>query len=206
MDAVRRPLCAGALVGVVLLCGAGVASAERTPVRARPSEVVVERGDRGPAVRGIQRALGVPADGVFGPQTERAVRRFQRRKGLVADGVVGPQTRKALGLDAVQPRVGAKRRRRAAVPAAACCERIAECESGGEPARVSPGGRYRGKYQFSRSTWAGARRRGRPGRCLRGPQDRMALKLYRAAAPRPGRAAPSCSSRLGRLRACARAR
>ena len=48
----------------------------------------------------IQSKLRVPADGVFGPQTERAVRRFQRRHGLVVDGVVGPQTREALGLRA----------------------------------------------------------------------------------------------------------
>jgi Putative peptidoglycan binding domain len=49
-------------------------------------------------VRGLQRALGVPADGVFGPHTERAVKRYQRRHGLAADGVVGPVTRRALGL------------------------------------------------------------------------------------------------------------
>lgn len=53
---------------------------------------------RGGGVRSLQRALGVPADGAFGPQTEAAVKRFQRRRGLVADGIVGPQTRAALGL------------------------------------------------------------------------------------------------------------
>ena len=50
-------------------------------------------------MRQIQSKLGIPADGVFGPQTERAVRRFQRSKGLLVDGIVGPQTRAALGLE-----------------------------------------------------------------------------------------------------------
>jgi hypothetical protein len=52
------------------------------------------RGD----VRALQRKVGVTADGVFGPATERAVKRWQRRHGLVADGIVGPQTRSAMGL------------------------------------------------------------------------------------------------------------
>ena len=49
-------------------------------------------------IRALQRKVGVSADGVFGPATERAVKRWQRRHGLVADGIVGPQTRSAMGL------------------------------------------------------------------------------------------------------------
>ena len=68
--------------------GAGTASGQ--------IEQLLHVGSRGPAVRALQRQLGISADGIFGPQTKSAVRSFQKRHGLVVDGVVGPQTRAAL--------------------------------------------------------------------------------------------------------------
>jgi peptidoglycan DL-endopeptidase CwlO len=58
----------------------------------------LHRGSRGSGVAAVQRALGVPADGIFGPVTRRAVIAFQAAHGLAVDGIVGPQTRAALGL------------------------------------------------------------------------------------------------------------
>ncbi|HEU0249170.1 MAG TPA: peptidoglycan-binding protein, partial [Solirubrobacteraceae bacterium] len=51
------------------------------------------------AVRRLQEALGVEADGNYGPQTESAVKHFQSAHGLEVDGVVGPATWGALGID-----------------------------------------------------------------------------------------------------------
>jgi cell wall-associated NlpC family hydrolase len=99
----RRGLVADGIVGPVtreaLGLGPGpVLKRERSGDR-RPARRSGRRSARrGGGVRALQRALGIPADGVFGPQTESAVRRFQRRNGLAADGVVGPMTREELGL------------------------------------------------------------------------------------------------------------
>jgi peptidoglycan hydrolase-like protein with peptidoglycan-binding domain len=57
---------------------------------------LLKRGSRGSAVKAVQRALGILADGVYGPQTRAAVRAFQTKNGLVADGIVGAKTRAAL--------------------------------------------------------------------------------------------------------------
>jgi peptidoglycan hydrolase-like protein with peptidoglycan-binding domain len=52
----------------------------------------------GEAVRRLQEALHIQADGEFGPQTEAAVKSMQAHDGLAVDGVVGPETWHALGL------------------------------------------------------------------------------------------------------------
>ena len=40
----------------------------------------------------LQQALGVTADGLFGPATQKALRDFQAKNGLDADGLAGPAT------------------------------------------------------------------------------------------------------------------
>jgi peptidoglycan hydrolase-like protein with peptidoglycan-binding domain len=52
------------------------------------------------AVEWLQRALKLPVDGEFGPETEAAVRRLQARHGLAVDGVVGPSTWAVIGVPA----------------------------------------------------------------------------------------------------------
>ena len=68
-------------------------------------------------------------------------------------------------------------------------EAIASCESGGDPQAVSPGGQYRGKYQFSLSTWHNLGGKGDPADAPEAEQDRIALKLYRRSGTAPW---PNC--------------
>ena len=54
--------------------------------------VLLAPGTRGEAVKKLQTALGIPADGQFGPATEKALIAFQTANGLEADGLAGPKT------------------------------------------------------------------------------------------------------------------
>lgn len=105
-------------MAVVLLSGCAVDDAEpaavaptpavqpQPPIEVVPSpscdkpetRVVVQRGSANKDVEALQEALGLTADGVFGPNTERAVKDFQRSSGLTPDGIVGLQTWQTLGL------------------------------------------------------------------------------------------------------------
>jgi transglycosylase-like protein/putative peptidoglycan binding protein len=164
----------------------------------------------GVSVAAIQRALHIHADGVYGPATRRAVKAFQRRHGLTPDGIAGPKTVAALGLHAVSTSTSGS----ASSPGAESAgnggasaddgttadgsgsselDAIAECESGGNPTAVSRTGRYRGKYQFSRATWAALGGKGDPARAPESTQDAMAAKLL---AQRGPGAWPACARRL----------
>lgn len=185
--AVAVVLSAAALAMVGLAVDAGLAAADGGTSATggvsadHPREVVLHRGDRGPAVQLVQRRLHLRADGVFGRGTERAVKRFQRRKGIEPDGVVGPETRRALRLRPFSR--ASVHRRRSRLPRV--LRLIAECESGGNPHAVSRDGRYRGKYQFTRATWERLGGEGDPADAPERLQDRLALKLYRSEGVEP---------------------
>ncbi|MCW2998083.1 MAG: hypothetical protein JWN65_1632, partial [Solirubrobacterales bacterium] len=68
----------------------------------------LKEGTHGTSVKRLQRALGLNADGIFGPGTTRALKRFQRRHHLDADGVVGRAT-----WDMIRRSRAARRRARA---------------------------------------------------------------------------------------------
>jgi hypothetical protein len=140
----------------------------------------------GSTVVALQQALGVSADGVIGPVTRRAIRNYQRNQGLTVDGIAGPQTLSHLGIAAASAPAKTQTQSTGSAPSSALAK-IAQCESGGDPTAVSPGGQYRGKYQFSRETWRDMGGSGDPAAASEATQDAMAAKLYaqRGASPWP---------------------
>jgi hypothetical protein len=124
-------------------------------------------------IKAVQRALGITADGIVGPQTRRAIKRFQRTHGLTVDGVIGPATLGALGISANSASTGLHSVRDPEAELA----KIAACESGGDPTAISRDGHYRGKYQFTRATWRWLGGSGDPAKASEATQDAMAAKL-----------------------------
>jgi hypothetical protein len=145
-----------------------------------------------PSTKQVQKALGIKADGVMGPQTVRAIKRFQRAHHIRVSGKVNAATLKALGITAVPT----ARSFEAATPTGdpgAILARIAQCESAGDITAVSANGRYFGKYQFSQATWENMGGVGSPAEADEPTQDAMALKLYSLKGAAPW---PACSAQI----------
>jgi putative chitinase len=75
--------------------GGKVSAPAPAPAKASAKAAPVEtlrKGSKGEGVKKMQAALGIKADGDFGPGTEAALKKWQARNGLIADGIAGPRT------------------------------------------------------------------------------------------------------------------
>jgi peptidoglycan hydrolase-like protein with peptidoglycan-binding domain len=139
--------------------------------------------EAGSTVSRLQSVLGVTPDGVYGANTRRAVRNYQRNHGLAVDGIAGPVTLASLGLASA----GASSSGASASTSApsSTLQKIAMCESSGNPAAVNSTGQYRGKYQFDMETWREYGGTGDPAAAPEAVQDQIAAKLLAARGTSP---------------------
>jgi hypothetical protein len=130
--------------------------------------------EQGPRVVLLQQTLGVAVDGRYGHATHRAH--------LAAVEFVGLPTA-AVPVPALPPG-----------PPPDEWEALRQCESNGNYAITNPSGKYRGAYQFDRTTWDSVASRHAtglvgvdPAAAAPADQDYMALALYseRGASPWP---------------------
>jgi hypothetical protein len=136
--------------------------------------------ERSPRVEELQFALGIRADGWYSAATLAAHRSALESAGLPVD----------LLPDRPVP-VG---------PAPEKWEALRQCESNGNYTITNPSGKYRGAYQFDRSTWNSVAERHDPSLVGVDPaaaspadQDAMALALYSERGARPW---PHCGRHL----------
>ena len=143
---------------LTLACAGGATAAEAATGGAK---TVVPGVD----VAAVQTALGITADGVFGPQTRRAVQALPAQaRARRSTASSGRRPLAALGLVAQKPSDGARRRR-------SCSPRSPSASRAAIRPPSRPTGSYRGKYQFSRATWRALGGKGDPAKAPEAEQD-----------------------------------
>ena len=195
LHAVQLRRLAALFVGASLFVSApALAQTGGTEAQQQPQAQQQTAPAKKPTTKQIQRALGIKADGVFGPKTKRAVKNYQRRNGLKVTGRADTATLRSLGLVG-QPVSSGLDAAPAPIPAEAkaILDQIAQCESGGNIAAESRDGRYFGKYQFSQPTWEAMGGTGSPAEADEATQDQLAYKLYQQRGTAPW---PTCGAKL----------
>lgn len=196
LSSLRRvaALAATLALGLSAPAFAQTGGAESQPQKQAPAQTAPAKPKK-PTTKQIQRALGINADGVFGPKTKRALKTYQRRNDLKVTGKADTATLRSLGLLG-QPQNSTTLATPVAIPAEdkAILDQLAQCESGGNIAAESPNGQYFGKYQFSQPTWESMGGTGSPAEADEATQDQLAYKLYQQRGTAPW---PSCSAQLG---------
>lgn len=64
--------------------------------------MLLKNGSKGEEVKQLQSKLGLKADGMFGPGTEKALKEWQTKNGLNPDGIAGQNTLSKLGINLIK--------------------------------------------------------------------------------------------------------
>lgn len=129
--------------------------------------------ERGKPPKRVIRAQRKKLKCAVGPRHRAAMKRHWKSDKEAFYKHRGKKLRQQAYLEAVTP------------PGLAVLNAIAACESGGNPTAVSPDGTYRGKYQFSFSTWASVGGSGDPAAAPEREQDIRAAILYNQLGSKP---------------------
>jgi peptidoglycan hydrolase-like protein with peptidoglycan-binding domain len=159
---------------------------------------LLQLGSNGPEVTKVQRAVGATQDGNFGPETRADVVTFQGSHGLAADGVVGPQTQKALlsgggssSKSSSSSNASSSSSYHASDSSASSSSGyslpsyIVQCESQGNYHAVNSSTGAGGAYQIMPSTWRAYGGSGSPQSAPKAEQDRIASKIYQSQGSSP---------------------
>lgn len=92
----RKELISAQTLNIVLPISITQALANKIIAATSSITRILRIGSEGDDVKSLQTALGISADGSFGPKTKAAVVAFQISKNLTPDGVFGPVSRLAL--------------------------------------------------------------------------------------------------------------
>lgn len=181
---------------------AATAAPETTAPEATAAAANTRRSVGRLQIRRAQTLLRVPPTGKHDAATRKSVKRFQELRGLSPYGVIDLTTYRqirdafalletgGLAIDATGAETGGATTTPQApqLPANLApitpqerdlLNRIAQCESKGDPRAISANGQFRGKYQFDRTTWRSVGGTGDPAAATEEEQDQRAAILLR---------------------------
>jgi hypothetical protein len=199
----KAPLIAVISVGIAAAAPAVAASAVNTETRTVPARSVSTNTDLRQPVgaasvnttdQGIGHRRLVRRFLKMRNRANRLIARRDHRKPRIvdtADQVRWSNRGLARAIRVLRKRIrrvqAALRDRRAGLTPAvkAILERIAACESKGNPRAIGGGGAFRGKYQFTYGAWRSVGGKGDPASASEAEQDRKAARLLRRSGTSP---------------------
>jgi hypothetical protein len=125
----------------------------------------------------------VPNQDLHQTQVKRVASRNEARRELRKHRALKAKKKAAARRKAAKKaaRRGVKATAATGSTASAPLQASAACESGGNPSAIGGGGQFRGKYQFTYSTWASVGGSGDPAAAPEAEQDKRAAMLYASA-------------------------